>query len=130
MAIHTDSTSRITPFSRAPNTSARWKPNVRRSFAGRAATMLAISAMTRAAASVSMWTASASSASEPDQIAPRICTTMTVLVIASEAASSRRLLAERIPPALDAWSCMTPGYACSCAGGPAIRAVGNETDSR
>ncbi len=60
------------PFARAPKTSARWNPNVRRSFAGRAATALAMSAITRAAASVNMCAASASRAREPDSAAPTI----------------------------------------------------------
>ena len=41
------------------------------------------------------------------QDAPTTCTTMTTVVIASEIASSRRLLAPRIPAG--AWSCMGPG---------------------
>ena len=86
IATQTDRAMRITPFTSAPNTSARWNPNVRRSFAGRAATTLAMSAITRAAASVNMCAASASSASDPDSAAPTICTTMTTAVIASEIA--------------------------------------------
>ena len=96
-AIHTISAIRIAALTSAPKTSARWYPYVLRSFAGRAATVEAIRAITSADESVNICAASASRASEPVKSAPTTCTSMTVAVRQSEIVSRRRLLDCLIP---------------------------------
>ena len=85
------STSAAT-LSCAASTSARRKPKVRRSSGLRVATQAATSASASAPASVSMWPASESRASEPDQSPPTVSATMMVAVSASESPSRRTLV--------------------------------------
>ena len=74
--IQADAATNANPFTSAPRTSARSSPNVCRSVEGRVVSRNATSATTSAPTSVSMWTASASSAREWNAAPAAISATM------------------------------------------------------
>jgi hypothetical protein len=89
------STSSVTPFACAERISTRRKPNVIAPRAGRAASEIATSEKPIAAASVSMWPASESSASEWATTPTPISTAMNARISVRASANRARSASAR-----------------------------------
>src|SRR3954447_3375364 len=83
-------TSNVMPLTVAESTSARARPNVQRSSAGRSASAPAVSAITSARTSTSRWPASANSANDDASTAATTSTAMKTTSSARAADNSRR----------------------------------------